>query len=238
MKTRIVTHAHEHTPLEAFCVEPAEGWGPKAAVLVIHEWWGINDHIRAMTERIAALGYVAMAADIFGKDVRPATKADASKLAAAYRQDTPLLRARAKAGLEALAKQPGVDTTRLAAVGFCFGGSTALELARSGAPVKGVVSIHGALSTPDAADAKNIKGRVLALHGAADPWVTWAQVDGFQKEMHAAGVDWELLAYGGAVHGFTNPANGNDPSTGSAYDARATNRAMRAMTAFLAEVLK
>jgi len=135
-----------------------------------------------------------------------------------------------------LAKNKLVDPTRLASIGFCFGGTTSLELARDGAPLVGVVSFHGGLATPTPADAKNIKGKVLALHGGDDPYVPAEEVAAFQKEMRDAGVDWQFVAYGGAVHSFTVPAAGNDNSKGAAYNARADARSWEAMKQFFAEV--
>jgi dienelactone hydrolase len=129
-----------------------------------------------------------------------------------------------------------VDGKRLAAIGYCFGGTTVLELARSGAEVRGVVSFHGGLDTPNPGDAKNIKGAVLALHGADDPHVPPRQVAAFEEEMRSAGVDWQMIVYGGAVHGFTNPANGSNPSTGVAYDEKADRRSWEAMRSFFTEI--
>ncbi|HEY6007814.1 MAG TPA: dienelactone hydrolase family protein, partial [Geobacteraceae bacterium] len=128
------------------------------------------------------------------------------------------------------------DPARLAAIGFCFGGTTVLELARSGVDLAGVVSFHGGLDTPNPADATRIKGKVLALHGADDPFVPHADVAAFEKEMRSAGVDWQLNIYGGAVHSFTNPASGNDPSKGAAYKEKAERRSWHAMRQFFREL--
>jgi len=147
------------------------------------------------------LGYVALAADIYGKGVRPATPDLAGKEAAKYRgKDRSLIRARGAAGLATLAADPHVDPGRLAVMGYCFGGTAALELARSGADIKGAVSFHGGLDTPDPADAKKIRGKVLALHGADDPYVPPAQVAAFQDEMRQAKVDWEIQRRGAQLH--------------------------------------
>ena len=131
-----------------------------------------------------------------------------------------------------------MDTARIAAIGYCFGGTTVLELARSGADVLGVVSFHGGLDTPNPEDAKKIQGRVLALHGADDRFVTPEQVEAFRKEMEQAGVDYRFVAYPGAVHSFTVPEAGNDPSTGMAYNAAADRESWNAMTAFLEEIFR
>lgn len=148
------------------------------------------------------------------------------------------MRERAKAGLETLKAQKQVDRNRLAAIGYCFGGTTVLELARSGADLKGTVSFHGGLATPNSADAKNITGRVLALHGADDPFVKADEVAAFQDEMRTAGVDWQLNIYGGAVHGFTNPEAGNDNKKGAAYNEKADKRSWEAMKVFFREIFR
>jgi len=148
------------------------------------------------------------------------------------------MRARAQAGLETLKSQPMVDAKRLAAIGYCFGGTTVLELARSGADVVGVVSFHGGLDTPNPVDAKNIRGKVLVLQGGDDPFVPPEQVTAFQDEMRKAGVDWQFVTYGGAVHSFTNPASGNDNSKGAAYNAAADRRSWLAMQQFFNELFK
>jgi dienelactone hydrolase len=126
----------------------------------------------------------------------------------------------------------------MAAIGYCFGGTTVLEIARSGAELAGVVSFHGGLATPNPDDAKNVKGKILVLHGADDPFVPPKQVIAFQEEMRNAGMDWQMVSYGGAVHSFTNPDSGNDPSKGAAYNEKADRRSWEAMKVFFAEILK
>ena len=177
---------------------------------------------------------------LYGKGNRAKTPDEAKALAGRFRvgSDRSLLRARAQAGLDVLKKNPMTDTKRIAAIGYCFGGSTVLELARSGADVAGVVSFHGGLDTPNPADAKNIRGKVLVLTGADDPYVKPEQVRAFENEMLTAGVDWYLVVYGNAVHGFTNPASGTDNSRGAAYNEKADNRSWQAMKDFLIEVFK
>jgi dienelactone hydrolase len=187
-------------------------------------------------EQLAALGYVALTADIYGKGVRPANGQEASAEAGKYYRDRTLLRARARAGLDFLASRPEADPSRLAVIGYCFGGATALELARSGAPVKGTVTFHGGLSTPTPADAKNITGKVLVLHGADDPYTKQEDVTALMKEMREAGVDWQLVQYSGAVHSFTDKRAGNDNSKGAAYNEAADRRSWKAMKDFFEEI--
>ena len=185
---------------------------------------------------LAAMGYVAFCADIYGQGIRPQSYEEAAAQAGLYRGDRPLMRARAHAGLEALKAQPLVDETRTAAIGYCFGGGVVLELARSGADTQAVVSFHGNLDTPDAADANDIRAKVLACHGSADPHVPAEQVAAFVAEMNGAGVDWQLMMYGNAVHSFTDWGAGDDPSQGVAYDEAADQRSWADMQQLLAEI--
>ena len=238
VKTRIVEYKQGDTLLEGYLAWDDAKSIKRPGVLVVHEWTGINNHIRQRTEMLATLGYVAFAADIYGKGIRPTAPSDAATTAGIYKNDRALMRARARAGLEELKKQKFVDPQRLAAIGFCFGGTSVLELARDGANLNGVVSFHGGLSTPTPQDAQNIKGKVLALHGADDPFVKADEVAAFQDEMRKAGVDWQFVSYGNAVHSFTNIAAGNDNSKGAAYNEKADKRSWQAMKDFFAEVFK
>lgn len=235
MKTETIEYkAADGTALEGYLAQPDGGKRP--AVLLFPAWNGVDDTVRKRAEMIAELGYVAFAADVYGKGVRPKTADEAAKEAGKYRADRPLLRARAAAGLQLLASRSGVDTTKLAAIGYCFGGQCALELARSGADIQGVVSFHGALDTPTPQDARNIKAKILALHGADDPYVPPPAVQAFQQEMRDGKVDWQFVAYGGAVHSFTDWHAGDDNSKGAAYNAKADHRSWIAMREFLDEV--
>jgi dienelactone hydrolase len=148
------------------------------------------------------------------------------------------MRQRAKTGLDVLMSHKLTDIMRVAAIGYCFGGGVVLELARSGADLNGVVSFHGNLDNPNPADTKNINTRVLVLHGAADPNVKMEQVIAFWKEMNGTTVDWQLNMYGGAVHAFTNPATGNDPKKGTAYNEKADSRSWEALKLFFSEIFR
>lgn len=234
---KTVEYKQGDTVLEGYLAYDDSVKGKRPGVLVIHEWKGVGPYEKKRAEQLAALGYVAFAADIYGKGVRPTTPDLAAKEAGKYRgDDRSLLRARAAAGLDKLASFKQVDPGRLAVIGYCFGGTAALELARSGANVLGAVSFHGGLSTPSPADAKNIKGKVLVLHGADDPHVKPAEVEAFQQEMRQAKVDWQMIYYGGAVHSFSNPNSGNDPSKGAAYNEKADKRSWEAMKQFFVEI--
>jgi dienelactone hydrolase len=212
--------------------------GSRPAVLVVHEWWGLNDYIRRRANQLAELGYIAFAADIYGSGFVTKDPQEAGKYAGKFRGDRQLLRSRANAGLKVLLDQPLSDKRRVAAIGYCFGGTAVLELARSGAPVAGTVSFHGGLDTPNPEDARAIKGKVLALHGADDTVVPPAQVHAFEEEMQMSKVDWHLVLYGGAVHSFTNPDSGSDPSKGIAYNEKADRRSWEHMKLFFAELFR
>lgn len=237
VKTEVVQYKQGDTVCEGWLAYDDAVKGARPGVLLVHDWFGATDHQKEQVQKLAALGYVALAADIYGKGVRPANATAAAAEAGKLYQDRALARARARAGLDFLASRPQTDATRLAVTGYCFGGMCALELARSGAPLKAVVTFHGSLAAADPADARNIKGSVLALHGADDPYVKADEVKGFTDEMRAAHVDWQLVQYSGAVHSFTDTRAGNDNSKGTAYNALADKRSWQAMKDFLAERL-
>lgn len=210
----------------------------RPAVIIVHEWNGLGDYVKNRAEQIAQLGYVAFAADIYGKGVRAKTMEESGKLAGIYRSDRKLMRERINAALAEIKKNKLTDAKNIAAMGYCFGGGVVLELARSGADIKGAISFHGNLDSLSISDAKNIKAKVFAFHGADDPFVTPDIVAAFEKEMKSADIDWQLVIYGGAVHGFTNPANGNNPKKGLAYNKKADKRSWEAMKIFLKEIFQ
>ncbi len=236
IKTRLVEYKQGDQVLEGYLSYDDAVKGKRPGVLVVHAWMGLDDNARKRADMLAGLGYVAFAADIYGKGIRPKSPDEAGKLAGKYKGDRKLLRDRVNAGFAELLKQPNVDAQKTAAIGFCFGGTTALELARSGAAVQGVVTFHGGLDSPTPADGKNIKAKLLVLHGAADPHEAPADFAAFHKELADAKVDWQLIEYGGAVHCFTDQTAGTDPSKGCAYDPAADARSWAAMRAFFDEV--
>jgi dienelactone hydrolase len=235
IKTEAHEYRHDSTLCEGYWAWDDAKKGKRPGILVAHEWTGLQDYVKKRCEMLAQLGYVAFAADIFGQGVRAKSFPECEQISAPYYKDRALTRGRARAALEILQGHPEVDRAKIASIGYCFGGIVALELARSGADIAGTVSFHGQLNTPNPADAKNIKGKVLVLHGAIDPVVPPAEVAAFEKEMEDAKVDWQLVSYGGAVHTFTN---WNLPTTGmpAAYNEKADKRSWLAMQNFFAEI--
>jgi dienelactone hydrolase len=181
--------------------DAAKGGAP--GVLLVHEWWGLNDYVKGRARQLAALGYAAFALDMYGRGVVTTDAKKASALAGAL-YGSPLMVARARAGLDALLATGLADPSRVAAIGYCFGGSAVQALAYSGAPVAGIVSFHGGL-IPVPGGASGTKAKILICHGAADPFVTKEQIEAFKAAMKAGGFDWEFISYPGAVHAFTNP---------------------------------
>ncbi|HKP97454.1 MAG TPA: dienelactone hydrolase family protein [Fibrobacteria bacterium] len=236
VKSEAVAYKQDTASLEGLLVYDAAAKGKQPGIVLVPDWMGMTDLARQYAEKVAKLGYVVLVADIYGAKVRPKDMKEASEQSALYKNNRELMQARARAAYDQLRKSPRVDTARLAAMGYCFGGGVALELARSGATLNGTVTFHGNLDTPHPQEAKNIKGQVLVNHGAEDPFVTVEQVKSFEDEMRLGGVDWRLIQYGGAVHGFTNPNAGNDNSKGMAYNAKADHRSWQAMTDFYKEI--
>jgi len=224
--------------LRGFLACDAAPAAPRPGVLVVHEGLGLNAHIMEQTQRVAGLGYVALAADMFGERRQAHDLNQARGLIGALRADPTRLRARARAAVAALAALPQVDAARLGAIGFCFGGSVALELARDGAPLQAAVSVHGVLATTAPATVGSVRASLLVLTGADDPLAPAQEVAAFAEEMRAAKVaDWQVISYGNVLHGFTNPGADGTILPSARYDARASARAWMAVQGFLAEAL-
>jgi dienelactone hydrolase len=234
--TETVEYQHGNVTCIGYLAYDDAVTGQRPGVLVIHEWWGLNDYAKRRTRMLAELGYIAFAADMYGDGQAVTTSKEASKLAGAVRGDSKIMRGRANAALAVLRRHPRTDTNRLAAIGYCFGGTGVLELARSGANIAGVVSFHGGLGTDAPAQAGDIKAKVLVCHGAADPHVNPAETAALRDEMDGAGADWQMIYYAHAVHAFTNPGAGGDPSQGVAYNAAADRRSWRHMRVFFDEI--
>lgn len=236
VKTETILYDHGSATLEGFLAYDDAVQGKRPGVLVYHEWWGINSYIENRCKQLAEMGYVVFAPDIYGKGKRTNDSKVAGEWSTLYKKERGLMRSRAHAGYKVLKGLKQVKVDKIAAIGYCFGGTTALELARGGVDLAGVVSFHGGLDTPTPEDAKKIKGKVLVLHGADDPHVPMDQVVAFQDEMRKAKVDWQMTSYSGAVHTFTNPAAGHDNSKGSAYNEAADRRSWIAMKNFFDEI--
>ena len=207
----------------------------RPGILVMPEAFGLGKQAKDRALRLASLGYAALAGDPYGNGLEVSDLQEAIKHAGAIREDNTKFRQRIRAGLDALMALPQVDTDRLVVMGYCMGGSCSLEMARDGAPLKGVVSFHGALETQSPAEPGKVQAKVLVCHGADDPFVPVEHVTAFEEEMTKAGVDWQVISYGGTVHSFTNPeADGS--IEGICYNKQADTRSWQAMQAFFDEI--
>ncbi len=239
IKTHVVEYKDGDVTLEGFVAwDPAKFDKPMPGVLVVHQWMGLTDYEKGRCRQLAELGYVSFALDIYGKGIRPDNPQDAAKQAGVYKADRELYRRRLNLGLRQLKAQAAVSQNQIAAIGYCFGGTGVLELARSGAEVSGVVSFHGGLDSPQPEAGKNIKCKILVCHGADDPFIPAKDIDAFKSELNEGKVDWQMDIYSGAVHSFTQPMAGNDNSRGAAYNEKADKRSWTAMNSFFGELFK
>jgi dienelactone hydrolase len=229
MKTQWIDYKQGDTALSGYLIYDDAVQGKQPGVLMVHDRSGLSEDTLKDAELIAKLGYVVFAEDIFGKGVVPPTVPEMTKTITIYNNDRPLMRSRAQAGFEVLKAQPMVDPNRLAAVGYCFGGTVGLELVETGVPLKGFISVHGSFRdfTPEAA--KNIKGRVLILHGAEDPVAPLEELNAVISQLRAAKVNFEVNLYSGTTHGFTHPQNASEERADAEYKV--------AMTRFLKDLL-
>jgi len=219
-----------------YLAEPADAAGRKLpGVLVIHEWWGHNAFARKQAERLARMGYVAYALDMYG-DRKVTTSAGQARLWAEELYGDPRMRSRAKLGLEQLKKHPNVDTNRLAAIGFCFGGTAVIELAYSGADLDAAVSFHGN-PQPAQPDDTGIEAKILICHGEEDPHVSDEQLEAFEQAAKAKGIDYTILRYPQAQHSFTNPRAAEAGLPGVAYNSVAAEKAWQDMQQFFIETM-
>jgi dienelactone hydrolase len=228
-KTQWIDYKQGNTSLAGYLVYDDAVQGRRPGVLMIHDRSGFSEGTLADAEMIAKLGYVVFAEDIFGKGIVPKSVPEMMETIAIYDKDRPLMRARALAGFDVLKAQPMVDPAKLASVGYCFGGTVGIELIETGAPLLGFISVHGAFRDFAPEAAKNIKGRVLILHGAEDPVAPVDELNRVISQLRAAKVDFEVNLYSGAAHGFTKPQN---PS-----EVRADDEYKVAMTRFLKDLL-
>jgi dienelactone hydrolase len=226
------------TPLEGYVVYDDVHGGPRPGVLIVHDWRGLTDYTKMRSDQIAKLGYVAFAADIYGKGVHLNSVPEFSQKMAPYKADRTLYRLRARAAYDTFLQQPEVDKSRIAAIGYCFGGTGVIEMARDGLPLKGVVSFHGGLDARPVTPGAKITARVLALCGAADPFEQPSDMLAFMQQMHDNAVDLKVVEYPGAQHAFTDPGVDAWHLDGAKYNAAADHQSWQAMKEFLHKIFR
>lgn len=236
VKTEPVEYKDGDTVLTGYLSYDDEISEPRPGVLVVHEWWGLNDYAKRRSEMLAEQGYVAFAADMYGQDKVTTHAADAKGWMMQITENVDAWQQRAMAGLAALKSSDKVDPERLAAIGYCFGGATVMQLAYAGADLDGVVSFHGSLPPATPEQQKNIRAPILVAHGAEDSFVPAERVAAFQQALEAAGADWQMVIYSGARHGFTNPGAGDYGLDGVKYDPKADARSWELMDDFFDEI--
>jgi dienelactone hydrolase len=238
VKTKAVTYEHGGVTFTGHLAWDDSISGKRPGILVVHEYWGLNDYAKKRAEQLAAMGYVAFACDMYGDGKLAKHPDDAMKFAGEVRQNAGVWRGRAQAALKVLQDHEAVDASKLAAIGYCFGGSTVMQLAYTGADVKAVVSFHGGLQAPDSTQAKAIKSKVLICHGAIDSFIPDATMQSVRKAFDDAKVDYEMVYYGGATHSFTVPDAAKAGVPGLAYNEAADRRSWRDMRDLFNEVFK
>jgi dienelactone hydrolase len=231
-----IAYSHDGISLEGYLAYDDALSGKAPGILVVHEWWGLNDYARSRAEKLAGMGYVAFALDMYGKGKATEHPDQAAAWMKAINSNMDTWQKRALAGLDVLKKQPQVDTTRLAAIGYCFGGATVQVLAYSGADLKGVVSFHGSLVPPSAEQAAQTRAKILICHGAQDPFNKPETLMTYVNAMNATTIDWQLIVYGGTRHSFTNPDADKHGMAALAYNASSDRRSWQAMTFFFIEL--
>ncbi|HEY6169787.1 MAG TPA: dienelactone hydrolase family protein [Verrucomicrobiae bacterium] len=237
IKLETIEYKHGDATLEGYLAYDDAVKGKRPGVLIVHQWKGAGDYEKKRAEMLAKLGYTAFACDIYGKGIRPTATSDAGAQAMKYKSDRNLLRARAQAGLDVLKKHPTVDAKRTAAMGYCFGGTTVLEMARANMGVLGVVSFHGDLAARPGMEGKAIKAKVLVCHGEADASVPPPVVAAFKEEMANAKADLKFESYPGVVHSFTD-WRATASSGNSRYDKTADEKSWQSMQDFFKQLFK
>ena len=238
VQTKEVEYKQGETILQGFLAWDDAIEGKRPGVLVVHEWWGHNEHARDQAKRLAEAGYVGFALDMFGKGKVTTHPKDAQAFMSEVKKDPAVIPARFHAARDLLKRDPHVDGHRIAAIGYCFGGSVVLDEARSGADLDAVVSIHGALATRHPAEKGKVRARILVLTGAADPFVPGEQVAAFTQEMKAADATFQVVSYPGVKHGFTNPNAGKAGLDALEYNAEADKKSWAAILEFFREVFR
>jgi dienelactone hydrolase len=236
MKTETIEYKDGDVTLRGYLAYDEKKSGKRPGGLVMPEAFGLGEHAKKRAERLAELGYVAFAGDPYGNGIELANLQDAMKHAGPLFADPSILRKRGRVALDHLASVPQTDSSRLAAIGFCMGGTFSLELARDGAPLKGIVSFHGGLQTQRPAEAGKVKAKILVCTGADDTMIPFEQVNAFESEMIKAGADWQVITYGGAKHSFTNPNSDSLGMPGIGYNKLVDARSWKAMADFFEEI--
>jgi dienelactone hydrolase len=236
MKAETIEYRDGDVTLKGYVAFDDQTSQKRPGILVMPEAFGLGANAKERANRLAALGYVALAGDPYGNGLEVNDLQEAVKHAGALREDPAKFRQRARVALDKLASLPQVDASRLAMIGYCMGGTFSLELARDGAPLRGVVSFHGGLETQRPAVAGQVKAKILVCHGADDPFVPPAQVNAFAEEVTKAEADWQIISYGGTVHSFTNPSANSVGVPGLAYNQQSDERSWKAMRAFFEEI--
>lgn len=238
VQTKTITYRDGDVECQGYLAYDDAVTGPRPGVLVVHEWWGLDEYAKRRTRELAELGYVAFAADMYGQGRTVAHPKDAGEMAGTVRQNVAAWRKRAQAALKVLSTQPQCDPEKLAAIGYCFGGSTALQLAYSGAGLKAVATFHAALPLPTAEEAQQLKTEILVCHGADDSFIPAEAIASFRKNLEEARVTYEFIAYPQAVHSFTVPDSGKHNIPGMQYQAAADKDSWDKMKALFAKTLK
>jgi len=236
VKTKVVEYGYDGANLKGYLAWDDAVQGKRPGVLVVHEWWGLNDYARKRAEQLAGLGYVAFACDMYGEGKTTQHPQEAGQMAGEVRKNLKTWQGRAQAGLKILHDSEMVDSKNIAVIGYCFGGSTALQLAYTGADLAAVITFHGALPVPSAEQAKNIKAKVLICHGALDSFIPEETIQKVRAALEEAKVDYQMNYYGGAVHSFTVPGAEKVGMKGIAYNEAADRRSWREMQDLFNEV--
>ena len=236
LKTETVEYRDGQIPLRGYMVWDDAVQGKRPGVILVHEWWGLNDYARQRADMLAELGYIAFAIDMYGEDRVTEHGKQASEWKRQITANVEQWQKRALLGKQILSRHPLVDPARIAAIGYCFGGATVMQMAYAGAQLKGVVSFHGSLPVATEDQIPNIRAKILVAHGNADSFVPAARIADFKAALEKAGADWEMVVYGGAKHGFTNPGADGYGIAGLAYDETADRRSWQRMQAFLKEI--
>ncbi len=238
VQNKVVSYSYGEESFEGFMAWDDSVKGKRPGILVVHEWWGLNDYARSRAEQLAAMGYMAFAVDMYGKGKVTTHAAEAGEWAKQTTSNVAEWLGRAQEGLKLLQAEPMVNSARLAAIGYCFGGATVMQLVYGGAPVKGVVSFHGSLPLPSNAQTSPPSAKVLIAHGASDPFLASDQIGEFQKALEKAKIDWQMIQYGGAQHSFTNPSADQYGLEGAKYHKQSDQRSWAHMQQFFDELFE